>query len=274
LKLRLGIIEIEELKPHEEVIEAVVARLTQEMKDDGVVKDPLIVDQKDHVILDGMHRFNALKRLNCRFAPCCLLDYMSPQITVGSWFRTFTVKEAKSVAEEILASMKLDYSLSQVDITGLSVGPGTVIVTTGGTGFSLPHSTDLVEQCRKAVSIEKRMVNSGHEVTYLSESLAIQRLKSGRADFVIVLPFFTKEAIRKLGSDRLLLPHKATRHIIPSRPLEIDVPLSLLTDAEITCQEADHRLRELLERRKIERKPPGSVIDGRRYDEELIVFSH
>lgn len=98
-------VEIEELKPHEEVIEALVAKLAEEMRQDEIVRDPLIVDQYDHVVPDGMHRFSALKRLECRFAPRCLLDYMSPQITVGSWFRVFTVGEPQSVAQEALSRL-------------------------------------------------------------------------------------------------------------------------------------------------------------------------
>ena len=273
LTLRLAMVKIEELKPHEEVVEAVVAKLAGEIRQDGIVRDPLIVDQDDHVILDGMHRFASLKRIDCRFAPCCLLDYMNPQVTVGSWFRVFTVEGANSVAQEILSSMKLDYSVNQLGMTDFAFQPATVIVTKDRNGFFLRHSTDILEHCRIATSIEKQMVKRGHKVTYLSESLAIQWLESERANFVVVLPVFTKDTIRNFGSEGLLLPHKVTRHVIPSRPMEIDVPLSLLTDRNISLQEADEKLDELLARRKLERIPPGSVIDGRRYDEELIVFS-
>lgn len=264
--------EIEELKPHEEVIEEVVAKLTSEIREDGIVRDPLIVEQEDHVILDGMHRFSSLERLKCRFAPCCLLDYTSPRIMVGSWFRAFTVEGAESAAQGILSSMKLEYSLSHVDPTD-RYDPNTVILTKDQNGFSLRNSTNILERCRIAASIEKRMVQDGHPVTYLSEALAIQWLRSERANFVIVLPVFTKDMIRKFGSEGLLLPHKVTRHIIPSRPLAIDVPLSLLTDPQITRREANEKLGELLAGKRIDRRPPGSVIDGRLYDEELLLFS-
>lgn len=265
-------VDIEELKPHEEVIESLVTKLSQEISRDGIVRDPLIVDQADNVILDGMHRFNSLKRLKCHFAPCCLLDYMSPQITVGSWFRVFTVGEAKSVAQELLSSLGLDYSINEADASDSALQPATIIVTKNRV-FSLTRSSGILERCRIAASIEKKLVASGHKVTYLSESLAAEWLRSEHVNFLIVLPIFTKEIVRRFGLEGLLLPHKVTRHVIPSRPMEIDVPLSLLTDPNISLQEADEKLDELLERRKIERRPPGSVIDGRRYDEELIVFS-
>jgi hypothetical protein len=274
LKLRLALVELEELKPHEEVVETVAAQLAEDIRKDGIVRDPLIVDEDKFVILDGMHRFNSLKRLGCRFAPCCLLDYMSPQVTVGSWFRVFKVEDASSLAQGILSSMKLDFNVKKGEVTASSLEPGTIILAKEGTEFSLRGSTSILEHCRAAVSIEKQMVKSGLKVTYLSESLAMQWLMSGRANYLIALPAFTKEMIQRFGLEGVLLPHKVTRHVIPSRPMEIGVPLSLLTDRNIPLQEANEKLEELLERRKIERLPPGSVIDGRHYDEELIVFSY
>ncbi|MGA3108427.1 MAG: hypothetical protein ABSD99_03075 [Candidatus Bathyarchaeia archaeon] len=101
----------------------------------------------------------------------------------------------------------------------------------------------------------------------------MQHLKSSQANLVIAMPVFSKGEIREFGIERRLLPHKVTRHIIPSRPLEIDAPLELLLNPNISCQEADRKLGDLLARRKVEKKPPGSVVDGRHYDEELLVFS-
>ncbi len=266
-------VELEELKPHEEVIEKVVQALSEEIRDTRVVHDPLMVDQDDYVILDGMHRYNSLKQLNCRFAPCCLLDYDSPQIKVGSWFRLFTVSDPTKLTEAVLGEMKLEYSRKRVDPSIMDYDTETLILTGDGDVYSFPSSLDSFERCRIATRVEKRIVNDGHDVTYLSEAVAMQHLKSGQANLVIALPVFSKGEIREFGLERRLLPHKVTRHVIPSRPLEIDAPLELLLNPNISCQEANRKLGDLLARRKVEKKPPGSVVDGRHYDEELLVFS-
>ena len=272
LNLRLSIIEIEELKPHEEIIDEVVERLSGEIGADGVVHDPLIVDQEDYIILDGMHRFNALNRLGCRFAPCCLLDYGSPKIKVGSWFRLFTVNDPTPVAKNLLSKMRLNYSEHELDAATMSYDFESIILTKNGTIFSLPPPLDPVERCRTAVKVEKHLVNDGYEVTYLSEANAMQRLKSDKANLAIALPVFKKEEIREFGLEGRLLPHKVTRHVIPSRPLAVDIPLTLLRNSAISREEADGQLSDILSRRRMERKPPGSFVEGRRYDEELLVF--
>ena len=273
LNLRLSMIEVGELKPHEEVIDEVAEKLSRAIRADGEVRDPLIVDQEDYVILDGMHRFSALKRLNCRFAPCCLLDYDSPKIKVGSWFRLFTVNDPTAVAQNLFSKMNLNCSKRQVDAAILSYDTESIILTKDGTIFSLPSPLDPVERCRTATNIEKHLVSDGYKVTYLSEDNAMQRLISDRASLAIAMPVFRKEEIRDFGLEGRLLPHKVTRHVIPSRPLAVDIPLTLLTNATTSRQEADNELSELLARRRIDRKPPGSIVEGRRYDEELLVFS-
>jgi hypothetical protein len=91
-----------------------------------------------------------------------------------------------------------------------------------------------------------------------------------KADIVIPVPIFSKTEIRETAKLGRLLPHKVTRHIIPSRPLRIDVPLDLLIS--YTREEANEKLEQLLSSRRVNLKPPGSVVDGRRYQEELLVF--
>jgi hypothetical protein len=49
--------------------------------------------------------------------------------------------------------------------------------------------------------------------------------------------------------------------------------LNLLTNPEISREEAERQLGELLGEKRVDRKPAGSVFEGRRYDEELLIFS-
>ena len=274
LNFRLSMIGIEELKPHEEVVEKTVAALASEIQSEGQVRDPLMVDREDYVILDGMHRYSSLKSLKCQFVPCCLLDYGSPHIKVGAWFRLFEANNPSDLAQRILSGIKLDYSKSQENPVTMKYNPETVILTQDGVVFSLPQSLNPLKRSRIAVDIEERLVKEGHEVVYHSESVAMEQLRTGEKNFLISLPIFEKNQIREFALGGQLLPHKVTRHIIPSRPLAIDVPLELLTNRNLSRLEADRKLGELLAKRRVERRPPGSVIDGRHYAEELLIFSH
>jgi hypothetical protein len=273
LSFRLSLVDIDALKPHEEVIETSVDLLSREIQKEGLVRDPLLVDQEDNVILDGMHRFSSLKTLKCRFAPTCLLDYDNPQIKVGSWSRLFTVDNPAAFATKLLSEAGLDFSTSRTSLKKTSYNPHTIIMTADGTEYFLSEKLDLLEQTQTAVRLEKTLTSRGHAVDYQSEMTATEHLRTGPTNFIICLPIFTRQQIRECGLQNRLLPHKATRHVIPSRPLRVDVPLELLKRSSLTVEEANRELGELLATRRVERKPPGSVVDGRRYQEELLLFS-
>jgi hypothetical protein len=272
LTFHISLVDVDTLKPHEEVIDSLVKALADAMRNRGLVRDPLIVDQDKYVILDGMHRHSSLKSLGCRFAPCCLVDYDNPLIRVGSWFRLFTVRDAESLAEGLLKETDLNYTKEKIGTAKPNSESNSIILTKNGTQYIL-HDSDPIELTRTAVAFEKEVVGQGYHVDYMPENVALENLKLGRINFVISVPVFTKGQIREFGTLGLLLPHKTTRHVMPSRPLRIDIPLDMLRKPDISQVQADVELRSLLSNRRVETKPPGSVVDGRRYEEELLVFT-
>jgi hypothetical protein len=273
LTFHLSLVDINSLKPHEEVMGPLVESLADSMRTQGIVRDPLIVDQDKYVILDGMHRFSSMKVLKCRFAPCCLVDYDNPLIKVGSWFRLFALEESESFARNLLTENNLSYVEEKANLDQTSANSHAIIFTKSGIRYSLPQVCDPIELTRTAAKLEKAITMRGHHVDYLSETVTFQNLRSGNVDLVIVVPIFTKQQIGEFGLRGLLLPHKVTRHVMPSRPLRIDIPLNMLRAQNTSQAEADREFRELLSSRDVQRKPPGSVVDGRRYEEELLVFA-
>jgi len=82
--LKITLLPIDELKPHEKGSPIYLELLKQEILRDGVLKYPIIADEKTHVILDGMHRWLALKNLGYTLIPVILVDACNnPEIRVG-----------------------------------------------------------------------------------------------------------------------------------------------------------------------------------------------
>lgn len=82
---RFSLVPLSKLRPHEEIDGDDVKRLADRIEEDGVVQNPVIVDEGTKVILDGHHRFSALERLECSLVPCHLVDYTDPSIQVERW---------------------------------------------------------------------------------------------------------------------------------------------------------------------------------------------
>jgi hypothetical protein len=83
-KSKIAVLPIDSLKPHEKGSPLYLEILKQEITRDGVLKYPVIADEKTHVILDGMHRWLALKNLGYTLIPVILVDAsQNPRIHVG-----------------------------------------------------------------------------------------------------------------------------------------------------------------------------------------------
>ena len=76
------LVNIDKLKCHEEVVEEHVEILRRQMMEDGRLKRPIIVDKNSLVILDGHHRFTALKRMGYKKIPVQVVDYNSQDVRV------------------------------------------------------------------------------------------------------------------------------------------------------------------------------------------------
>ena len=82
---RIATMSIDKLKPHEKGCPLYVQLLRQELLKDGTLRYPIIVDAKTCVILDGMHRWLALRSLGYTRIPVMLVDsYQDQKIRVGS----------------------------------------------------------------------------------------------------------------------------------------------------------------------------------------------
>jgi len=84
LSLKIILLPVNELKPHEKGSPIYLELLRQEILRDDMLKYPIIADEKTRVILDGMHRWLALKSLGYMLIPVILVDvFQNSKIRVG-----------------------------------------------------------------------------------------------------------------------------------------------------------------------------------------------
>lgn len=84
MDFRIEVMPIDELRPHEEGSRLYLELLRKELVKDGMLKYPIIADEKTCVILDGMHRWLALKSLGYTLIPVIFTDaLLDSRIRVG-----------------------------------------------------------------------------------------------------------------------------------------------------------------------------------------------
>ena len=82
---RFELVPIDRLRAHEEVEVSDVHHLVGLLRDAGEVQEPLLVADGSYVILNGHHRYSALRILGARWAPAWVVDYDDPAIALSRW---------------------------------------------------------------------------------------------------------------------------------------------------------------------------------------------
>lgn len=273
IRLEIKLEEIRKLHIHEEVIPDTLLRLTEEIRADRYVKHPVIVDWKTLVVLDGMHRVAAIENLRCRFIPVCLVEYDNPHILIGCWYR---MVNHSSDLEKVVGSVReLGFTVKdcQRDIAHKLVEDHVAVtsIVSRSRCFAVYGPQKNIKDIYDAIKrIELKLESKGYSISYDTERDALDRVSSGKILSTLMVPTISKRDVVRIALRGEVFAHKATRHVIPVRPLFIDVPLDWLY-GKLSLEKANEALIKHLSKKQLELLPPGQVLD-RRYEEELYLF--
>jgi len=273
LNLCIAIVDLADLYLHEEIIPSFLEKLACSIVEDGCLKHPIIVDKASLVVLDGMHRVAALEKLGCKRIPVCLVDYKNPSIKVGCWYRV--IKGANALTRVIIAVQRMGFLLEENEGIEEKVGTPPFVAVIKDRERSLvvcSQFENLKETYEIIKNIENKLKASTLKVDFETEPDALRKLQEHDVDAVLLTPRLTKDAIIETALSGKVFSYKATRHIIPARPLYVNVPLSLLKNDRRPLPEVNEELRIMLQKRHLTHIPAGSLLDGRRYEEDLYIF--
>ena len=272
--MRIGLEEIGNVRIHEEIIPELFKKLESSLKSDGVAKNPVIVDSNTRVVLDGMHRVAALESLGCRYLPVCLVDYRSSSVEVRCWYRTVLGDVSQGEIGEILNSLGLKFAiktqreaLSALERREALMG----ILTRKSCNLVKDTGKDVIEIYSWINRLEEILSGNGLGINYETEVDAEEKVNSGGASAVLMTPRVKKDEVVEAALSGRVFAHKTTRHIMAARPMEVNVPLEWLS-GERPLDEVNRNMVEQLSKRGVKILPPGSIFEGRRYDDELWVF--
>jgi ParB-like chromosome segregation protein Spo0J len=90
-------VELALLREHEQIDPARLQQICEEIRREGKLRHPILVDRTFHVILDGHHRFRAYKELGFEKIPCVLVDYQSEIVSVRPRRPEFVVSKEEVI---------------------------------------------------------------------------------------------------------------------------------------------------------------------------------
>jgi hypothetical protein len=275
LTMEITLVSIASLFIHEETIPEALGKLKQDLIAEQMLKHPLIVDSSTLVVLDGMHRVAALKSLGCQLAAVCLVDYQNPAIKLLAWHREFAGDIEFSEFMKTLTT-KCSFNLSPTSINQVfeyvQHRKANAALINGNSAHLLnfPNTSSIKTVYDEISKIETLAREIGYNLLYSTELDAIESIHSSIRP-VLIVPSLTKEEVIEWALKNEVFTHKTTRHVVPARPLFVNVPLSWLKQSDLN--EANKKLKVYLEKKQIIEKEIGSIINGRRYEERCYIFS-
>jgi hypothetical protein len=280
LRMELEIVRVESLLLHERILPHLAERLALEFKNWANLENPVIVD-KNHIVLDGNHRTYVLKELGFKYIPVCRIDYFDHSAQLRYWFRLVgnltSMDELKKIIAELGGDLQqvkdkeaLKLALEKNCLCwGIQKGDFFGVVS-----FCEDQVCDAVDAYDVLEKLQHLLSEKGMKVDYVpcqhvSEGSFCENLD--HSQMVIWTPQITKEMVVDAAKKKRVFAPKTTRHLIPARPLNVNVPTRWLKE-NVSLEEINQRFMDHLRSKEMRRLGPGQVVNGRYYEEELFVF--
>ena len=265
--LELIVRELATLRPHEETIPASVEQMTKRLSEDAMQKDPIIIDGRSGTVLDGMHRLAAFTSLGYDRAVCCSLDYESSKVTIGRWARVYSTDEGEQqlrvfADEGFTVPMNLKDAMAALDRREVGVA-----VAFGNDAFVQHNGSSLAKAFGIVERIDKISTDHGWKRTFVREEEMSEEV-SRKNGAVLLVQRLLKQDVINAARSRKLFPCKTSMHTIDPRPVAVNFPL-----ADLIEEEGKEELQEKLAGRKARLLPPGSIYEGRKYKERLLLLN-
>ena len=263
--MRIGVIGLDELYLHEETVDSHLRWLKRSMKEDGILSNPVIVDENTGVVLDGTHRVQCLRELGYKYVLAAFVDYRDPRIRIKNWYRVLR-GDVKNIIEY---ARRLGFREQASPDVRSYINGRAIVICVGGKLYVYDTTDDVYHQYIKLRELERTLLTVGFSIDFVHEDVALDECLGGGT--VILTPKIAKEDVVRNALSGRLFPPKTTRHIFPIRPLTIDLPLRYLRMGHIGRERMNAMITQfLMTRQRI--KVLGRTFLDRFYEEDSLVF--
>lgn len=243
---KLLILPADALVLHEDVDVRRVEPLVKRLQMDGLLKNPPVAaecspaaDPGRYVILDGANRTTALWKLEAPHHLVQVVDY--GEVELDTWGHLVTGITQELFADS-LAKTELNLELATRQDARERLARHEIaasIASPNGKVLALPAHGSETETLRRLTSVYNGQ-STIHRVT--SDDLAELLPYYQDVAALVRFPRYTQDEILYLASNGHKLPTGITRHMIPGRALRVNLPLSILMDAQQSTRQKNEWL--------------------------------
>jgi hypothetical protein len=248
----LRMLPAEKLIPHEDCDPRRVVRLSQRLRAEGILKNPPVVaaipERDQFVVLDGANRALAFVNLGISHIVAQLVSYQGFGVELDTWYHVVAgmdIAEFESALTRVTGLHLQDSSLDEARLALKNHQAAAYIIRADGvrivsnTTNSLKHDTRLLNGLVSAYRGKANIYRASNDIWEKQEPYYPD------ITALVIFPRLSPEDIIQAAQSGEVIPTGITRHIIPHRALNINIPLEILA-ADWSQERKDEWLQEWL----------------------------
>jgi hypothetical protein len=229
------LLSVDKLVPHEEIVPGRLRDLMDKIRREGVVDMPIVVapipGTDKYLVVDGHHRWAAVKELGYRKVPAIIIDYFDPSVRLETWYPAFRgrledfLREARGVGLRLEECRISDFS----DAEKLADSGKYAFVLIGSDGTCVLIHGGIEEQKKVSHILSKLNLENKIILYYYGvRREALEDLVRGEINYLLLRKPPTKQEVMELVKQGKVYSPKTTRHILPYKPAFTNTPLEKL----------------------------------------------
>jgi hypothetical protein len=231
----LRILPAEKLVPHEDCDPRRVVRLSQRLKQEGILKNPpvaaAIPESDKYVVLDGANRALAFVNLKIPHIVAQMVSYQGSGVELDTWYHVVAgmdIADFESELTNITGLHLQNCSLDQARVALKNHQAAAYIISAEGVRIVSNHTQSLKHDTRLLSGLVSAYKGKANIYRASNDIWEIQKPYYPDITALVIFPRLTPADILHAARSGEMVPTGITRHIIPHRALNINIPLDVL----------------------------------------------
>lgn len=250
----LKMMPTENLIPHEEADPRRIERLSQRIREEGLLKNPPVVAEipgtPNYVVLDGANRVMSFKLLKIPHMIVQLVDYDDPDLVLDTWYHVVSGLELSEFEQAILSigDTCLQESTLAEARRALEMEEALAYIVSENGVRILSCPDDMLRSRQTLVRVVNTYKGKADIFRASNDIWEKQKPYYPHITALVIFPRYRPQDILHCALNGYKVPTGITRHIIPARALNINVPLSVLETGQTLEQKRQWLQDWILER--------------------------
>ncbi|OQY88759.1 MAG: hypothetical protein B6D39_10765 [Anaerolineae bacterium UTCFX2] len=231
---KLAMLPVDALVPHEDIDPRRTDRLIKRVLEEGLLKNPPVVteipDSDRFVVLDGANRTISFQTAHIPHIVCQIVSYSDPGVMLDTWYHVVSGMPIEELESGLIQNYKMELVECTLEEARKSLELETAlayVISEKGVRKLIP-STQKIRDLRLLNDLVRSYRGKADIFRASNDIWEIQKPFYPEIAALVVFPRLQPADILHAAKNDYKVPSGITRHIIPARAININIPIGIL----------------------------------------------